>query len=254
MSLLEVRNLSHSFDSFSFFGAKTQTKVLKNVSFKMQSGEILGLLGRSGSGKSTIAKIIMGLIKQKSGEIYLNNELVEFKNLEKKREFYKQVQIVFQDSLSAVNPHFSVKEIIEEPLIYLSELDENARINRINELLDELGICKSYLAKGAKQLSGGELQRICIARAMAIKPKLIIFDESLSSLDAPLVVEILKLIKRLKGETSFLFITHDMRLVKLVCDSVVLIEEGEVVESIKNGESFKSQVGIELSNAVLMPC
>ncbi|WP_029410520.1 ATP-binding cassette domain-containing protein [Treponema pedis] len=251
--LASVKNINHSFENFSFFGKREKTHVLKNISFDMEYGEALGLLGKSGSGKSTLAKIMIGLLQPSAGIVEFGGKPLDLSNLSKKREFYKQVQIVFQDSLSAVNPRLTVKEIIEEPLLYLTALNRTERLERIQNLMKRLEIAEDFLEKKAVLLSGGQLQRVAVARAMAVNPKLIILDEALSSLDTPLQSGILELLKRLKGEVSFLFITHDIRLVKLFCDRVILLENGEIAETAHAKAEFKSGIGRELQSAVLPP-
>ncbi|MDO5045918.1 ATP-binding cassette domain-containing protein [Campylobacter sp.] len=253
MSLVSVRNLSHTFDNLSLFKKTQGKKVLDDISFDIYHGEALGLLGKSGSGKSTIAKILIGLLKPSRGEIKFEGDILKLSNLRQKREFYKCAQIVFQDSLSAVNPNFNVLQVVEEPLIYLSNLSKDERIKRVKSLLERLDISPDFLYKHVKLLSGGQLQRVCMARAMAINPKLIILDEALSSLDLVLQEGILQLLKSLKGEISFLFITHDIRLIRLFCDRVILIDEGKVAEIADAKSKFQSEIGKALEGAILPP-
>ncbi|MCR4942061.1 MAG: dipeptide/oligopeptide/nickel ABC transporter ATP-binding protein [Campylobacter sp.] len=219
--MLEIRNLTHSFNKKNLY---------KNVNFAIRDGEILGLFGRSGVGKSTIAKFIMGLNSLDSGEILLDGKQVNLKNLKSKRAFYRQIQIVFQDSLSAVNPRLCVGEIIQEPLIYLSKMDKKQRHKEVCELLKKVNLSEEFYTKSPQELSGGELGRVCIARALAIKPRFVILDESLSSLDAYLAVEFLRLIKELKNQTSFLLISHDLRLLRLLCDRALELKNGEILQ------------------------
>jgi hypothetical protein len=253
MSFFEVKNLNYEFEKYSFFSKKSGEFSLKDINLDVKEGEILGLLGCSGCGKSTLAKNLIGLLKSKSAQIYLNGDRARLNGIKRRREFYRQVQIVFQDSLSAVNPSASVYEVIEEPLKNLSGLSKSEQAARIKELLKSLKIDEKFLYKKARSLSGGQLQRVCIARAMAIKPKLLILDEALSSLDATLAVEFLKLLKDIKKQTSILLITHDLRLVRLVCDRVVLMDDGRIVERASGGDKFTSKIGKELENAVLLP-
>lgn len=253
MSLLSVSGLSHSFVDFSFFGKAREKPVLQDVSFEIGRGEALGLLGKSAGGKSTIAKIISGLLKPSAGEIKFEGRVPDFSSLAGRRAFYRSVQIVFQDSLGAVNPRFSVREIIEEPLLYLSEHSREQRRERALSLLEKVELKSELLDKRASMLSGGQLQRVCIARALAVGPKLIILDEALSSLDTPLQSEILKLLQALKGQSSFLFITHDIRLARLFCERIILLDRGRIAQSVRSGEKFTSEIGRQLEDAVLPP-
>ncbi|WP_297882494.1 ATP-binding cassette domain-containing protein [uncultured Campylobacter sp.] len=250
MSLLSVSGLSHSFVDFSFFGKAREKPVLQDVSFEIERGEALGLLGKSAGGKSTIAKIISGLLKPSAGEIKFEGKEPDFSSLAGRRAFYRSVQIVFQDSIGAVNPRFSVREIIEEPLLYLSERSREQRRERALSLLEKVELKSELLDKRASMLSGGQLQRVCIA---AVEPKLIILDEALSSLDTPLQSEILKLLQALKGQSSFLFITHDIRLARLFCEHIILLDRGRIAQSVRSGEKFTSEIGRELEDAVLPP-
>lgn len=252
-AILSARNLSHSFEKFSFLGKRSQKAVLRDVSLSIARGEAVGLLGRSGCGKSTAAKILTGLLRQNAGEVEFRGRPLALKNLSAKREFYSQAQIVFQDAPSVVNPHLSVREAIEEPLVYLTKMNAKERLDRVRELLKMLEIGEEFLNKKATLLSGGQLSRVAIARALAASPKLVVLDEALSSLDAPLQASILRVLARLKGEISFLFITHDIRLARIFCDRVIVMEEGRVAEVAGGRQRFASAIGKELESAVLPP-
>lgn len=251
--LLHAENISCSFEQFSFFTKRSKKEVLNSINLKLMQGEALGLLGKSGSGKSTLAKILIGILPPVSGKVFFNGTPLNLSTLEKKRAFYRQAQIVFQDSLSAVNPRLNVREIIEEPLLYLTNLAKEDRLLRIKQLIKRLEIDESFLERKAVRLSGGQLQRVAVARAMAVNPKLIILDEALSSLDTPLQSGILKLLQKLKGEVSFLFITHDIRLARIFCSRILLLEDGKIAEEADVKTAFKSPIGIELQNAILPP-
>lgn len=157
MEILKIQNLSYEYENYSLFKKKTSTSVLKNINLTLKKGEILGILGQSGSGKSTLAKIITGILKLKNGEIFFDGKKILLNSLSKRREFYKKVQIVFQDSISSTNKSLKIYSIIEEPLLYLSSLNQSKRKERIHEVIDFVGLDKSILEKRAAFVSGGEL-------------------------------------------------------------------------------------------------
>lgn len=227
--LLEVRNLKKIYSHFGFLGRFEPKAVLKDINFSLESGEILAILGESGSGKSTLARLICGAENSDGGEILFCGKKIELTNLSKRREFYKNIQIVFQDSISAINPSFNVYETISEPLDYLSDFSKSQKTQIVQNLLQKVHL-NVPLDMQVAFLSGGMAQRVCIARAMAIKPKIIILDEATSSLDIALQAEILKLISEMKGEFSFIVITHDIRVVRKICDRVIVLENGVIAE------------------------
>lgn len=251
MNAIEIKNLSFSYKTYSILSKKIHP-VLKGISLSLKQNSTLGLLGKSGCGKSTLASIIMGLIRPDSGEVEVLGAKFNSQNLKAKKEFYKNIQIVFQDPISAVNPSFSVKNVVEEPLLHLSDLSEKERLERIIECLEAVQISPDFLDRVALTLSGGQLQRVCIARALAIKPKILILDESLSSLDMVLQSEILEILLGVKHKLSILFITHDIRLARLFCDEIILLDDGVVVESVKNSDKFTSPLARELTSAAML--
>lgn len=242
MNAVEAINISHSYVA--------ERDILKNINFELPQNSALGILGRSGCGKSTLANIICGLISPNSGKVKIFGENLSLKNLNERKKFYKILQIAFQDAISAVNPSFSVFETIREPLLYLSDLNKNQIRDRAVQLLEFMDLSANFLDKRALNLSGGELQRVCLARALAIKPRILILDETLSSLDLTLQAEILQMLGALKNEISFLFITHDIRLARAFCDDILLLENGVVAEKIKSSQSFTSKFGRELQSFV----
>ena len=161
------------------------------------------------------------------------------------------MQIVFQDPLSSVNPQNSVFECIKEPLDYLFKFDKTQRENRVKEALNFVGLSEDFLSKLALNLSGGQIQRVLIARALAVRPKVLILDESLSSLDTILQVKFIELLKRLKSQLTLIFITHDIRLARILCDEIVLLDGGKIAEIIKSNSKMKSQIGRNLENSIL---
>ena len=253
LPLLKACGIGCGFENVSFLGKRTRKDVLRGVSFEIRQGEALGLLGKSGCGKSTLAKVLTGLLHPSEGWVEFDGRRLNLTDLDAKREFYSQAQIVFQDAPSAVNPRLSVREVIEEPLLYLTRMPAAQRLECIRRLLKMLEIDESFLNKKASLLSGGQLSRVTIARALAAEPRLVVLDEALSSLDAPLQTSILRVLERLKGKISFLFITHDIRLARIFCDRIVLMDEGRIAQTATAFQSFTCAAGKELESAVLPP-
>jgi len=247
---LNVRDLNFSYKIFSLF-KNSQKSVLSGVNFVLESGKALGVLGVSGSGKSTLAQILMQIYAPHSAEITFFGKKLCAKNLASRREIYRQMQIVFQDPLSSVNPRNSVFECIKEPLDYLFKFDKTQLENRVKEALNFVGLSEDFLSKLALNLSGGQIQRVLIARALAVRPKVLILDESLSSLDTILQVKFIELLKRLKSHLTLIFITHDIRLARILCDEIVLLDNGKIAEIIKPISKMKSQIGRNLENSIL---
>lgn len=247
---LNVHNLNFSYKIFSLF-KNSQKPVLSGVNFALESGKALGVLGVCGSGKSTLAQILMQIYTPHSAEITFFGKKLCAKNLASRREIYRQMQIVFQDPLSSVNPRNSVFECIKEPLDYLFKFDKTQLENRVKEVLNFVGLSEDFLSKLALNLSGGQIQRVLIARALAVRPKVLILDESLSSLDTILQVKFIELLKRLKSHLTLIFITHDIRLARILCDEIVLLDGGKIAEIIKPNSKMKSQIGRNLENSIL---
>ena len=247
---LNVRDLNFSYKIFSLF-KNSQKSVLSGVNFVLESGKALGVLGVSGSGKSTLAQILMQIYAPHSAEITFFGKKLCAKNLASRREIYRQMQIVFQDPLSSVNPRNSVFECIKEPIDYLFKFDKTQLENRVKEVLSFVGLSEDFLSKLALNLSGGQIQRVLIARALAVRPKVLILDESLSSLDTILQVKFIELLKRLKSQLTLIFITHDIRLARILCDEIVLLDSGKIAEIIKPNSKMKSQIGRNLENSIL---
>uniref|UniRef100_UPI0026F2E4F4 ABC transporter ATP-binding protein n=1 Tax=Helicobacter bilis TaxID=37372 RepID=UPI0026F2E4F4 len=188
--LLEVRNINHIFTYNTFFKKYTK-QILNNVSFKMKQRENIALIGPSGCGKSTLAKIIAQLQKPQSGQILFNGKVVNLENLQQKKEFYKQAQILFQDPLSSLNPRYNVLEHLQEPLNHLLNIQsKSAQLQKIYPILEQLDLPNSILYHYPAMLSGGQAQRVCIARMLLIKPLFVILDETTSGLDYELQEEI----------------------------------------------------------------
>ena len=248
MTLLSVSAISHQY---------TDLKVLKEVSLALKSGETVALLGRSGCGKSTLARLLVGLESPAQGSVCWRGEPLCRLNRAKQKAFRRDIQMVFQDAISAVNPRKTVREILREPMRHLLSLTKAEQLARASAMLKAVDLDDSVLDKRPPQLSGGQLQRVCLARALAVRPQLLILDEAVSNLDLLLQAEIIALLKRLQAQfdTACLFITHDLRLVERFCQRVLVMEHGRIVETatVSLPLRLRSPAGQALQQAVLPP-
>ena len=255
MTLLNVSDLSHHYAHGGFNGKHQHQAVLNNVSLTLKSGETVALLGRSGCGKSTLARLLVGLESPSQGNISWRGEPLAKLNRAQRKAFRRDIQMVFQDSISAVNPRKTVREILREPMRHLLSLKKAEQLARASEMLKAVDLDDSVLDKRPPQLSGGQLQRVCLARALAVEPKLLILDEAVSNLDLVLQAGVIRLLKKLQQQfgTACLFITHDLRLVERFCQRVMVMDNGQIVETQGVGEklTFSSDAGRVLQNAVL---
>lgn len=235
--MLEVNNVCVSFRSErqeKIFGT-ARNQVLFDVSLKVSQGTCLGILGESGSGKSTLGRVICGLLKPDTGEVKIQDVSV-YASRNGRKNLQKRLSVVFQDYTTSANPRFRVKEIIAEGLA-ARERNQKIRLNRleeINRLLELVGQNSSYANRYPHELSGGQLQRVCIARAVACQPEIILFDEAISSLDAHTQIQIMDLLHDLKEKLglTYIFITHDLTSVTYLCDDVLFLYHGRITEHI----------------------
>lgn len=255
--LLKVLNIKKSYTQKKFL-KKSVKIVLNDVSLSLEQGKCVGIIGESGSGKSTLGRIITGIEKADSG-------VVEFegKNIHQKenRNMKNDISVVFQNYISSVNPRFSVAQIIAEPLIISSQvnkskIDKNKIDEEVKKLIKIVGLSEEFLERFPHELSGGQLQRVCIARAIVTKPKFILLDEAVSSLDVSTQVEILDLLQKLKKEynLSYIFITHDLLTITYICDSVIFFKDGKIeekIDDIRNLKNIKKDYSKKLLEAVI---
>lgn len=255
MTLLQINCLSHGYAARTPIGHAQRKPVLEDITLSIADGETLALLGRSGCGKSTLARLMTGLEAPLQGDVLFEGENIQRLSRLARQRFRRDIQMVFQDALSAVNPRKTVESILREPLRHLSGLPSAAQTARIHRMLDCVELSQTFLHKLPSQLSGGQLQRVCLARALVVQPRLLILDEAVSNLDLVLQARIITLLQQLREQLNiaFLFITHDLRLVNRFCQRVVVMDEGKIVESqqVNAQLHFSSSAGRALQQAVL---
>ena len=223
--VLSIKNLNKTFES----GFK-----LKDINFDIKEGEVVSLIGESGSGKTSISKIIVGLLKAEGEILFKKTDILKYP-----KKINGKIQMIFQSPYSSLNPKYKIKDIILEGVIYQKILKKEENIDEyLIDILNEVGLDKEVLNKYPHELSGGQRQRVGIARAVAVKPALIIADEILTALDALTQIQILELFQKLKKnkKISYLFISHDINVVKKISDRLLIIKDGEIIES---GEAKK---------------
>ncbi len=241
--LMIVRNVSKYYSRFVNFRKKVNFKALKNINIKLYEGETLGIIGESGSGKTTLSEVIMKIKKYKFGNIFYKNKNINKFNKTEMLNYRKEVQIVFQDPYSSLNPLFNVKEIIAEPIKCHNIFEKKSEIDKkCKELINDVKIGQSYLNKYPHELSGGQRQRVAIARAISINPKILILDESVSALDVSIQASILNLLTEIKEKynLSYIFISHDLSVVKHMSDKIAVFLNGKIVEYADADILFKS--------------
>ena len=235
MSFLEVKNLKVYYPIRGGFFNKIIDYVyaVDGVDMLIEKGKSYGLVGESGSGKSTIGKAIIGLEKIRSGKIFYEGKEINHKKMrDKNLNYNKDIQMIFQDSLSSLNPKKRIIEIITEPLKNFENLSYEEEKRRASELLEIVGLSDDLLYKYPHEFSGGQRQRIGIARSVATKPKLIIADEPVSALDLSVQAQVLNYMKEIQKQfgMSYLFISHDLGVIKHMCDEIFIMYKGRFVE------------------------
>lgn len=243
--ILRLRNIKVEYPiSKTIFGkVKEVVKAVDEVSFDIYPGETLGLVGESGCGKTTLGRAILQLIKPKSGEVwYQGVDLVKC-DVSKMRLFRKELQIIFQDPYSSLNPRMTIGEAIKEPMeVHGIGLNSKDRKVKVQELLEKVGLTSEIYDRYPHEFSGGQRQRICIARALAVNPRFIICDESVSALDVSVQAQVLNLLNDLKRDLGFtyIFISHDLSVVKYMSDRIVVMNQGRIEEIGLSDEVYNS--------------
>ena len=233
MPLLQIRHLvKHFVSGGGLFQKATVVKAVDNVSFAIEEGEMFGLVGESGSGKSTLGRCILRLVEPTAGEVLFRGENVLRFSAARMRRARRDMQIVFQDPYSSLNPRMRVGAIVEEPLVIHKLGNRSERRDRVAELFRLVGLDPSHVGRFPHEFSGGQRQRIGIARALALNPAFIIADEAVSALDVSIQAQIVGLLMDLKArlKLTYLFIAHDLRLVEHICSRVAVMYLGRIVE------------------------
>ena len=233
MALLDVKHLVKEFSrKRGILAPASVVRAVDDVSFSIDEGETFGLVGESGSGKTTTGRCILRLIEPTSGEVRFRGENVLSFSRARLRQARRDMQIVFQDPFSSLNPRMRVGSIVEEPLIIHRVGDRSQRKLRVTELFELVGLDSSQLARYPHQFSGGQRQRIGLARALALNPSFIIADEPVSALDVSVQAQVVNLLMELQSrlKLTYLFIAHDLRLVRHICSRVAVMYLGRIVE------------------------
>ena len=234
MNLIEIKNLKKYFTQKSGLIKKQikEVKAVDDVSLYIKKGETLGLVGESGCGKSTLGRTLIRLYDVTDGEILFDGEDISKKSEKELKSFRKRTQTIFQDPYASLNPNMTVKEIIKEPLEIHTDLSKDEKDKVVYEMLEKVGLNKEHADRYPHEFSGGQRQRIGIARALSVKPDFIFCDEPISALDVSIQAQIINLLEDLQKELgiTYLFIAHDLSMVKHISDRVCVMYLGKVVE------------------------
>ncbi len=260
--ILEVEHVNKSF----YLSKKEKLKAVNDVSFSLYENETLGIVGESGCGKTTLARLIVSLYEVDEGKIIFNNEIInknyysnELKKLKKSKLDKKQfliekeklknlsygdsnsVQMIFQDPIASINPRMSIYDVIKEGLVIQGEKEENIIAEKVYNVLEKVGLSKDIINRFPNEFSGGQLQRIGIARALIMNPKIIIADEIVSALDVSIQSQIINLLNEIKKEgLSIIFIAHNLNIVKYFCNRIIVMYKGQIVEMAPSEELFNN--------------
>ena len=226
-NVLTIKNLSKNFNKF---------KALDNVSFELKKGEILGIVGESGSGKSTLAKVITRIVKPDGGNILFKGEDFTKLNSAKLREYRKNVQMVFQNPNSTFSPRMNIGDFLCEGMLNFKLAGKKEALKKAKEYLELVKLPTDIMERLPHQLSGGQLQRVVIARALTLSPEVLIYDEATAALDVSVQQDVLKLMYDLRKscDNSVIFICHDLAAVRLVADRIIVMYNGKIVEIVES--------------------
>jgi len=227
--LLEIRGLSVRYPRP---GRRPPITALDGVDLDVSAGETVGIVGESGSGKTTLGNVILGLVRPADGSVLLDGEDITTAGPKRRRELSRDLQIVFQDPYGSLNPMRTVAQTLEEPLLAHLSVTRRQRLDRVADALERVGLERADASRYPGSFSGGQRQRIAIARALMLEPKLVVCDEAVSALDLSVQAQVLNLLRSLQQELglTLLFITHDLAVVRYICDQVSVLYRGHVVE------------------------
>jgi len=256
MKLLELNNIVKTYQRGGWFDRGKKLTAVSQVSLDVPEGGRIGLIGRSGAGKSTLGRIILGLERPDNGTVRYKGKDVERFTRGDWKQFRREVQVVFQNAIGSVNPRWKIFDIISEPLRNAGDMPNSKCKERVREMLEMVGLCPEDSKRYPHQFSGGQLQRVCIARALAIKPQLVLLDEAVSSLDMLIQAQIIQLLRDLQDEigVSYLFISHDIRVVAGFCDVVAIMHEGRIsstVDDLSQAKHAEDPILRQLANSIL---
>lgn len=260
MEILKVNALRKYFPVKKGVTTKTiLVKAVDKVDFSVDENKIFALVGESGCGKSTVARLVLGLIPPTSGEVLFQGMNVFGLNSDAMKSFRRSVQIIFQDPFASLNPRKNIMDTVSEPLKIHKIVGKDRLKDKVTELLNKVGLGYDLINRYPHELSGGQRQRVCIARSLAVSPKVIVADEPLSALDVSIQAQILNLLQELKREyrLSFLFISHDLKVVHYFSDTIGVMYLGKIVEYAQTGELFREPfhpyTEVLLSSAPVIP-
>ncbi len=231
--LVSVKNVSKTFVAKSGLGKKKFVHAVNDVSFNIRPGETFSLVGESGCGKSTTGRLINHLLVPETGEVWFDGQKISAMSEKEMRPVRKDVQMIFQDPYGALNSRMKIQDIIGEPLLIHTKMSSRERLKKVQELLEVVGLNAAHGERYPHEFSGGQLQRVGIARAMTVNPKLIIADEPVSALDVSIQAQVLNLMQELQQDykLTYLFISHDLSVVEMISDSIGVMYLGTIVET-----------------------
>jgi oligopeptide transport system ATP-binding protein len=232
--LLEVKNLAKAYPvKRNLIGQVTEVRqAVDDVSFTLEKGRTLAVVGESGAGKSSVARMVLRLVEPTSGEVWFKGQEIAGLSRRRFQPFRRDIQMVFQDPYSSLQPLMTIGDSVAEPLLLHTDLDRDARRRKVEELLDQVGLSQRVAGRRPHELSGGMLQRVSIARALSVEPGLVVCDEPVAALDVSIRAQVINLLMDIQADRglSYLFISHDLHLVQHIADDVVIMKQGRVKE------------------------
>ena len=240
---VQIKNLFKTYTRRRWLGKNWEKPVLKDISLTLEENHVLGLVGESGCGKSTLCKVLLGIEKPTAGQVWADGKEVAVLSKSEFKKLRRVMQVVYQDPYSSLDPRMTVRQILSEPLdIHGLKKNPQERNTFLKELLASVGLSDSLLGRYPHEFSGGQRQRICIARALALNPKILVADEPVSALDVSVQAQILNLLKEIKKERhlSMIFVTHDFAVARFLCDDIAVMYQGRIVERAPAEELFEN--------------